>query len=93
VRLPGSGTIHAAGTTARLDVAIGGSGTALMSRLITRDATALINGGSSIVLTRDPQPRREHPGQRHDPLHRQPHPSQQVGDRQRHDQRRMIAGA
>jgi Putative auto-transporter adhesin, head GIN domain len=51
VRLPGSGTIHAAGTTARLDVAIGGSGTALLSRLIARDATASINGSGSIMLT------------------------------------------
>jgi Putative auto-transporter adhesin, head GIN domain len=51
VRLPGSGTIHAAGTTARLDVAIGGSGTALLSRLIARDATASIDGSGSIVLT------------------------------------------
>jgi hypothetical protein len=51
VRLPGSGTIHAAGTTARLDVAIGGSGTALLIRLIARDATASINGSGSIVLT------------------------------------------
>jgi Putative auto-transporter adhesin, head GIN domain len=51
VRVPGSGTIHAAGTTARLDVAIGGSGTALLSRLIARDATASIDGSGSIVLT------------------------------------------
>jgi Putative auto-transporter adhesin, head GIN domain len=51
VRLPGSGTIHVAGTTARLDVAIGGSGTALLSRLIARDATASIDGSGSIVLT------------------------------------------
>ena len=51
VRIPGSGTIHAAGTTARLDVAIGGSGTALLSRLIARDATASIDGSGSIVLT------------------------------------------
>jgi hypothetical protein len=51
LRLPGSGTIHAAGTTARLDVAIGGSGTALLSRLIARDATASIDGSGSIVLT------------------------------------------
>ena len=66
MRLPGSDTIHAAGTTSRLDVAIGGSGIALMSRLIARDATALIIGSGSIVLTRDPQPRRKHIGQRHD---------------------------
>ena len=51
VRLPGSGTIRATGTTARLDVAIGGSGTALLSRLIARDATASIDGSGSIVLT------------------------------------------
>jgi hypothetical protein len=51
VRLPGTGTIHAAGTTARLDVAIGGSGTALLSGLIARDATASIDGSGSIVLT------------------------------------------
>ena len=51
VRLPGSGTIRAAGTTTRLDVAIGGSGTALLSRLVARDATASIDGSGSIVLT------------------------------------------
>jgi Putative auto-transporter adhesin, head GIN domain len=51
VRLPGSGTIHAAGTTARLDVGIGGSGTVVLSRLIARDATASIDGSGSIVLT------------------------------------------
>jgi hypothetical protein len=51
VRLPGSGTIHAAGATARLDVAIGGSGTALLSGLIAGDATASIDGSGSIVLT------------------------------------------
>jgi Putative auto-transporter adhesin, head GIN domain len=51
VRLPGSGTIQAAGATARLDVAIGGSGTALLSQLIARDATASINGSGNIVLT------------------------------------------
>jgi Putative auto-transporter adhesin, head GIN domain len=32
-------------------VAIGGSGTALLSRLIARDATASIDGSGSIVLT------------------------------------------
>jgi hypothetical protein len=51
VQVPGSGTIRAAGTTARLDVAIGGSGTALLSRLTARDATASIDGSGSIVLT------------------------------------------
>jgi Putative auto-transporter adhesin, head GIN domain len=51
VRLPGSGTIRAAGTTARLDVAIGGSGTVLFSRLVARDAAASIDGSGSIALT------------------------------------------
>ena len=51
VRLSGSGTIHAAGTTARLDVAIDGSGTGTLSQLIARDAMASINGSGSIVLT------------------------------------------
>jgi Putative auto-transporter adhesin, head GIN domain len=50
VRIPGSGTIHAAGTTARLDVGIGGSGTVVLSRLRARDATASIDGSGSIVL-------------------------------------------
>jgi hypothetical protein len=51
VRIPGSGTIHAAGTTALLDVGIGGSGTVVLSRLMARDATASIDGSGSIVLT------------------------------------------
>ncbi len=51
VRVPGSGNIHAVGTAARLDVGIDGSGTALLSRLIARDATASIDGSGSIVLT------------------------------------------
>ena len=51
VRIAGSGTIHAAGTTARLAAAISGSGTVLLSRLIARDATASINGSGRIELT------------------------------------------
>jgi hypothetical protein len=51
VRLPGSGTIHATGTTARLDVGIAGSGAALLAKLIARDATASIDGSGSIVVT------------------------------------------
>jgi hypothetical protein len=50
VRLPGSGTIQVAGATTRLDVAIAGSGTALLNRLTARDATASIDGSGSIVL-------------------------------------------
>jgi len=51
VRIAGSGTIHAAGTTARLDAAISGSGNVLLSPLIVRDATASINGSGQIELT------------------------------------------
>ena len=51
VRLPGSGTVHASGTAARLDVGIAGSGTALLSQLVARDATASIEGSGSIILT------------------------------------------
>jgi hypothetical protein len=50
VRLPGSGTIDAAGTTARLDVAIGGAGTARLGRLIARDAKASLPGSGTIML-------------------------------------------
>ena len=51
VALPGSGTIRAAGTTARLEVTVGGEGTALLSRLIARDANAALTGDGTIVLT------------------------------------------
>jgi Putative auto-transporter adhesin, head GIN domain len=50
VRIPGSGTIHAAGKTALLDVGIGGSGTVVLSRLTARDATASIDGSGNIML-------------------------------------------
>lgn len=49
--IPGSGTITASGTTTRLDLTIGGSGTASLGQLITRDATASIPGSGSIMLT------------------------------------------
>ena len=51
VALPGSGTIRAAGTTARLEVTVGGEGTALLSQLIARDAKAALTGEGSILLT------------------------------------------
>ena len=51
VALPGSGTIRAAGTTARLDVTVGGEGTALLSQLIALDAKAALTGDGSITLT------------------------------------------
>jgi Putative auto-transporter adhesin, head GIN domain len=51
VALPGSGNIEAAGTTARLDVAISGEGTAQLRQLIARDARAVIGGDGTIMLT------------------------------------------
>jgi hypothetical protein len=51
VALPGSGTIRAAGTTARLDVTVGGEGTTLLSQLIAHDAKAALTGDGSIMLT------------------------------------------
>jgi Putative auto-transporter adhesin, head GIN domain len=49
--LPGSGTVSTTGTTTRLDVTISGTGTALLSGLIARDAKAVLSGDGSIVLT------------------------------------------
>jgi hypothetical protein len=51
VALPGSGNIDASGTTARLDVTIGGQGTAQLRQLIARDASAAIRGDGTIMLT------------------------------------------
>jgi Putative auto-transporter adhesin, head GIN domain len=51
VELPGNGTIEATGTTARLDVTLGGAGTALLGPLTARDATAELSGDGTIMLT------------------------------------------
>ena len=51
VALPGMGTVEAVGTTTKLDVTIGGEGTALLRRLIARDAEAALSGDGSIMLT------------------------------------------
>jgi Putative auto-transporter adhesin, head GIN domain len=51
VALPGSGTVEAVGSTTKLDVTIGGEGTALLRRLIARDAKAALSGDGSIMLT------------------------------------------
>jgi hypothetical protein len=51
VELPGNGTIEATGTTERLDVTIGGAGTALLRPLIARDANAELSGDGTIMLT------------------------------------------
>ena len=49
--LPGSGVIHATGTTTRLGVTISGEGTALLGQLIARDVNAGLSGDGSITLT------------------------------------------
>jgi hypothetical protein len=51
VRLPGSGVIRASGNATRLDVTIGGSGTALLGQLFARDANAGLSGDGTITLT------------------------------------------
>jgi hypothetical protein len=51
VALPGSGNIHATGTTTKLDVTISGEGTALLRELSARDANAVLSGDGSIMLT------------------------------------------
>jgi hypothetical protein len=51
VGLASNGDIEAAGTTTRLDVMIGGVGTAFLGHLIARDSKAALNGNGSIVVT------------------------------------------
>jgi hypothetical protein len=51
VALPGNGTIDASGRTTRLDVTIGGEGTALLRGLVSRDVNAALSGDGSIMLT------------------------------------------
>jgi Putative auto-transporter adhesin, head GIN domain len=50
VVLPGSGAVHATGTTTRLEVTISGVGTALLGQLIARDVKAALSGDGSITL-------------------------------------------
>jgi hypothetical protein len=51
VALPGSGVVHATGATTHLAATIGGEGTALLSNLTARNASAAISGDGSIMLT------------------------------------------
>jgi Putative auto-transporter adhesin, head GIN domain len=51
VALPGSGEIDATGTATRLDVTLGGAGSALLRRLVARDASARLEGDGTIMLT------------------------------------------
>lgn len=51
VALPGAGNIDAAGSAAKLDVSISGSGNALLHGLIARDARATLTGDGSIRVT------------------------------------------
>ena len=50
VGLPGTGVIHATGTTTRLEVTISGEATALLGQLIARDVKATLGGDGSITL-------------------------------------------
>ena len=50
VALPGSGVIHATGTTTRLEVTVSGEGTVLLGQLIARDVKATLSGDGSITL-------------------------------------------
>lgn len=50
VVLPGSGVIHAIGTTTRLEVTLSGEGTVLLGQLIARDVKAALSGDGSITL-------------------------------------------
>jgi putative autotransporter adhesin-like protein len=51
VALPGSGNIHASGTTTKLDVTISGQGTVRLHQLIAREANAVLSGDGTIMLT------------------------------------------
>ena len=51
VAMPGSGTIDATGTTTKLTITMDGEGTALLRRLLARDARASLDGTGTIMLT------------------------------------------
>jgi hypothetical protein len=51
VSLPGSGNIEASGSAEKLDVTLGGEGTAVLRGLIARDADAELSGDGTIMLT------------------------------------------
>jgi hypothetical protein len=51
VAIPGSGNVHAAGTTSRLEVTISGAGMASLRQLVARDVRAALSGDGSIMLT------------------------------------------
>jgi len=51
VILAGAGTVTASGTAERLDVTIGGSGTAQFRQLVARDVHAVVSGSGSIFVT------------------------------------------
>ena len=70
VALPGSGTVEAIGTTAKLDVTIGGEGTALLRRLTRARRESGAQWRRQHHAHRDAPPDREGLGQRHDPLWR-----------------------
>ena len=50
VTLPGSGVVHASGTSARLDVSLGGSGDAQLQQLTARYVHAILSGSGRIAV-------------------------------------------
>ena len=51
VALPGRGNIVASGTATKLAVTLGGAGTVRLHQLDARDATAVLGGAETIMLT------------------------------------------
>jgi hypothetical protein len=51
VTLPGSGTMTASGTTARLDVTVSGSGMVQFNRLVASNVQAVVSGSGTVFVT------------------------------------------
>lgn len=51
ISLPGSGTLTGSGSAGRLDVTVGGTGTAQFTRLVASDVRAVVSGSGSIFVT------------------------------------------
>jgi hypothetical protein len=51
LRVPGSGVVYAGGTTSRLEVTVGGSGSAQLTALVARDVHAVVGGSGAIFVT------------------------------------------
>ncbi len=51
VSLTGSGTLTGSGRATHLEITVGGSGTAVFTRLVAKEARALVSGSGSIFVT------------------------------------------